>query len=171
VTLIAGAMVGAGVLRLDMAFVACAVGNFMADQFWYWLGYVGGHRGFLYSISWLRRRQRQIEEFELSMQDHGIKLYLLSKVSMGLFTIPILIAAGIARVNWLRLTAVNLAFEIVWTTFLLFVGYRLGEHIAQMERGLQIAALVGGVIFLVVFIALYRRVFQRIMQAGRATAS
>ena len=105
------------------------------------------------------------------MQDHGIKLYLLSKVSMGLFTIPILIAAGIARVNWLRLTIVNLAFEIVWTTFLLFAGIRLGEHIAQMERGLQIAALVGGVIFLVVFIAIYRRVFQRIMRAGRATAS
>ncbi len=169
VTLIAGAMVGAGLLRLDLAYAACAIGNFLADQFWYWLGYVGGHRSFLYRIRWLRRRRRQIEEFESSMQDHGIKLYLLSKVSMGLFTIPILIAAGIARVSWVRLTAVNVAFEIVWTAFLLFAGYRLGEHIAQMERGLQIAALVGGVIFLVLFISMYRRVFRRIVQAGRAT--
>jgi membrane protein DedA with SNARE-associated domain len=128
VTLIAGAMVGAGLLRLDLAYAACAIGNFAADQFWYWLGYVGGHRGFLYRIGWVRRRRRQIEEFEIGMQDHGIKLYLLSKVSMGLFTIPILIAAGIARVNWLRLTAVNLAFEIVWTAFLLFAGLRLGEY-------------------------------------------
>lgn len=169
VTLIAGAMVGAGLLRLDLAYAACAIGNFAADQFWYWLGYVGGHRGFLYRIGWVRRRRRQIEEFEIGMQDHGIKLYLLSKVSMGLFTIPILIAAGIARVNWLRLTAVNLAFEIVWTVFLLFAGLRLGEHIAQMERSLQIAALVGGVVFLFLAITLYRRAFQRIMQAGRAT--
>ena len=169
VTLIAGAMVGAGLLRLDLAYAACAIGNFAADQFWYWLGYVGGHRGFLYRIGWVRRRRRQIEEFEIGMQDHGIKLYLLSKVSMGLFTIPILIAAGIARVNWLRLTAVNLAFEIVWTAFLLFAGLRLGEHIAQMERSLQIAALVGGVVFLFLAITLYRRAFQRIMQAGRAT--
>lgn len=169
VTLIAGAMVGAGLLRLDLAYAACAIGNFAADQFWYWLGYVGGHRGFLYRIGWVRRRRRQIEEFEIGMQDHGIKLYLLSKVSMGLFTIPILIAAGIARVNWLRLTAVNLAFEIVWTAFLLFAGLRLGEHIAQMERSLQVAALVGGVLFLFLAITLYRRAFQRIMQAGRAT--
>jgi membrane protein DedA with SNARE-associated domain len=169
VTLIAGAMVGAGLLRLDLAYAACAIGNFAADQFWYWLGYVGGHRGFLYRIGWVRRRRRQIEEFEIGMQDHGIKLYLLSKVSMGLFTIPILIAAGIARVNWLRLTAVNLAFEIVWTAFLLFAGLRLGEHIAQMERSLQVAALVGGVVFLFLAITLYRRAFQRIMQAGRAT--
>jgi membrane protein DedA with SNARE-associated domain len=169
VTLIAGAMVGAGLLRLDLAYAACAIGNFAADQFWYWLGYVGGHRGFLYRIGWVRRRRRQIEEFEIGMQDHGIKLYLLSKVSMGLFTIPILIAAGIARVNWLRLTAVNLAFEIVWTAFLLFAGLRLGEHIAQMERSLQVAAVVGGVVFLFLAITLYRSAFQRIMQAGRAT--
>jgi membrane protein DedA with SNARE-associated domain len=169
ITLIAGAMVGAGLLRLDLAYAACAIGNFAADQFWYWLGYVGGHRGFLYRIGWVRRRRRQIEEFEIGMQDHGVKLYLLSKVSMGLFTIPILIAAGIARVNWLRLTAVNLAFEIVWTAFLLFAGLRLGEHIAQMERSLQVAAVVGAVIFLVVAVTLYRRAFQRIMQAGRAT--
>ncbi len=169
VTLIAGAMVGAGLLRLDLAYAACAIGNFAADQFWYWLGFVGGHRGFLFRIGWVRRRRRQIEEFEIGMQDHGIKLYLLSKVSMGLFTIPILIAAGIARVNWLRLTVVNLAFEIVWTAFLLFAGLRLGEHIAQMERSLQIAAVVGGVIFLFMAITLYRRAFQRIMQAGRAT--
>ncbi len=171
VTLIAGAMVGAGLLRLDLAYAACAIGNFTADQFWFWLGYIGGHRGFLYRIGWVRRRRPQIEEFEISMQDHGIKLYLLSKVSMGLFTIPILIAAGIARVSWLRLTVVNLTFEIVWTAFLLFAGYRLGEHIAQMERSLQIAALVGGVVFLALIIPVYRRVFQRIMQAGRATAS
>ena len=34
VTLIAGAMVGAGLLRLDLAYAACAIGNFLADQFW-----------------------------------------------------------------------------------------------------------------------------------------
>lgn len=171
VTLIAGAMVGTGILQLDLAYVACAMGNFLADQFWYWLGYVGGHRGFLFRIRWVRVRRRQIEEFEAGMQDHGIKLYLISKISLGLFTIPILIAAGIGRVSWLRLTAVNLVFEIVWTAILLFAGYRLGEHIAQMERGLQIAAVVGGVIFLVAFIAVYRRVFRRIVQAARATPS
>ncbi|MBK8051530.1 MAG: hypothetical protein IPK16_33255 [Anaerolineales bacterium] len=38
VTLIAGAMVGAGILRLDLAYAARAIGNFLADQFWYWLG-------------------------------------------------------------------------------------------------------------------------------------
>lgn len=171
VTLIAGAMVGTGILRLDLAYFACATGNFLADQFWYWLGYVGGHRGFLFRIRWVRVRRQQIEEFEAGMQDHGIKLYLISKISLGLFTIPILIAAGIGRVNWLRLTAVNLAFEIVWTAFLLFAGYRLGEHIAQMERGLQIAAVVGGIVFFVGFIAIYRRVFRRIVQAARATPS
>lgn len=169
VTLIAGAMVGAGLLRLDLAYAACAAGNFAADQFWYWLGFVGGRRGFLFRIGWVRRRRRQIEEFETGMQDHGIRLYLLSKVSMGLFTIPILIAAGVARVNWLRLATVNVVFEVVWTAFLLFAGLRLGEHIAQMERGLQVAALAGGIIFLVILFAVYRRVFQRIVQAGRAT--
>ena len=171
VTLIAGAMVGAGILRMDLAYVACALGNFAADQFWYWLGYIGGHRGFLFSIGWVRRRRAQIEQFEVSMQEQGIKLYLFSKISLGLFTIPILIAAGIARVSWVQLVLVNLVFEIFWTAFLLFAGYRLGEHIAQMERGLQIASVIGSVIFLVIIISIYRRVFRRIAQAGRPTTT
>lgn len=162
VTLVAGAMAATGILQVELVFVAAAIGNFMADYFWYSLGFFGGHRGFLYRFSWLQQRRPQIEQLEVEMQEHGVRMYLMAKVSMGLLTIPTLISAGLARVRWYRLVIVSLCVEPLWTGFLVVAGYRLGEHMTRMERGLQIAALVGGIILLLVFIEIYRRMFRRI---------
>jgi membrane protein DedA with SNARE-associated domain len=167
VTLVAGTMAATGILRADLVFLAAATGNFLADQFWYWLGRYGGRRGLLFRLGWFRRHKYEIEQLELEMQDHGVKMYLMAKISMGLLTIPTLVAAGLTRVAWWRLVCVSLLIEPLWTGFLVFAGLRLGEHITRMERGLQIAALIGGILLLLVFLYFYRRMFQRITQTKK----
>ena len=57
VTLVAGAMAATGFLDVKLVFVAAALGNFLADVWWYTLGYVGGHRGFLYRFRFFRSRR------------------------------------------------------------------------------------------------------------------
>ncbi len=171
VTLVAGAMAATGILRAEWVVVAAAIGNFSADQFWYWLGRIGGNRGFLFRFRWLRRRKSDIEHLEEGMQEHGVKMYLMAKLSMGLLTIPTLLSAGLARVTWWRLAAVSIVVEPIWTSFLVFAGYRLGEHITRMERGLQIAAVVGGIVLLLLFLWWYRRMFARITAAREARMS
>jgi len=168
VTLVAGAMAATGILRFDLVFIAAATGNFLADQFWYWLGRLGGNRGFLFQFNWFRRRRVELEQLEVGMQEHGVKMYLMAKVSMGLLTIPTLVSAGLAKVTWVKMVAVSIIVEPLWTGFLVFAGYRLGEQITRMERGLQIAALVGGIVLLLIFIWMYRRMFQRISHMNKA---
>ena len=68
------------------------------------------------------------------MQEHGVRMYLMAKISMGLLTIPTLVSAGMARVAWYRMIIVSLVVEPIWSGFLVLAGYRLGEHITQMER-------------------------------------
>jgi membrane protein DedA with SNARE-associated domain len=67
------------------------------------------------------------------------------------------------------LAGVSLLFEPFWSGFLVFAGFRLGEHISRMERGLQVAALVGGVLLLLALLWWYRRMFARIAAARNAS--
>ena len=167
-TLLAGAMAASGILRVDLVFIAAAIGNFLADYWWYSLGYFGGSRGFIYRFHWFQRRREQIEKLEAGMHEHGVRMYLMSKVSLGMLTIPTLLSAGLARVAWYRLIVVSLIIEPLWTGLLVFAGYHLGHYLAQFERSIQIIALVGGIILLGVFIWFYRRMFRRITHMDNA---
>ena len=169
VTLVAGAMAATGILRPDLVFVAAALGNFLSDQFWYWLRRSRHYGRRLYHINWMQNLRPQIEQLEVGMQEHGVKMYLMSKLSMGLLAIPTLVSAGLARVAWYRLLLVSLLIEPIWSGFLVLAGYRLGEHITRMERGLQIFALIAGVVLLLIFLAMYRRMFRRIAEVKKAT--
>jgi membrane protein DedA with SNARE-associated domain len=67
------------------------------------------------------------------------------------------------------MAGVSILIEPFWTGFLVFAGYRLGEHITRMERGLQVAALIGGVLLLLLFLWWYRRMFARFEEARKAS--
>ena len=131
VTLVAGTMAATGILRAEWVLVAAVIGNFCADQFWYWLGRLGGHNGRLFRLSWFQHRRAEIEQLESGVQEHGVKMYLMAKLSMGLLSIPTLVSAGLMRVAWWRLAGVSILVEPFWTGFLVFAGYRLGEHIHE----------------------------------------
>lgn len=163
-TLVAATMAASGILRADLVFLFSMLANFLADVFWYSLGYFGGDRRILLRIGWVRRRWFTIRRLQKSMHGRAAKIYLLTKLSMGLMTIPLLIASGLARVPWYRLALVSVVVEPIWNALLVLAGLRLGEYVVQMERGLQVIAVVGSVAVLFVLLVLYRRMFARLAQ-------
>lgn len=166
VTLVAGTMAATGILRAELVFAAAAIGNFSSDQFWYWMGRLGGKSRLLLRIGWYRQRAAEITRLESGIREHGVKMYWMAKISMGLLTIPTLMSAGLARVAWWRIAGAGILIEPIWTGILVLAGYRLGEHISRMERSLQVAALIGGIVLLLFFLQMYRRMFQKINAAG-----
>lgn len=169
ITMLAGAMAGAGILRFDLVFIVAVMGNTLADYVWYGAGYVGGHHSRLFRLRWVRRREAQIEQLTLHIYRHATRLFVLAKLSVGLMSIPVLIAAGIARVPWVRLAVVSLIFEPLWNGALIMAGYRLGDHIAELDRGLRIFALAGSILVFIVLATLYQRLFQRITKIDEIT--
>lgn len=163
-TLVAATMAASGILRADLVFLFSMLANFMSDVFWYSLGYFGGDRRILLRIGWVRRRWFTIRRLQKGLHGRAARIYLLTKLSMGLLTIPLLIASGMARVPWYRLALVSLIVEPIWNALLVLAGLRLGEYVAQMERGLQTIAVVGSVVLLLILLFLYRRVFPRLAQ-------
>ncbi|BAL99337.1 MULTISPECIES: DedA family protein [Caldilinea] len=161
-TLAAATMAASGILRADLVFLFSMLANFMADVFWYLLGYFGGSRRLLLRIGWVRRRWFTIRRIQRNLRTRAAKIYLLTKLSMGVLTIPLLLAAGMSRVPWPRLAAVSLIIEPIWNALLVLAGLRLGEYVAQLERGLQMWALVGTIVVFFIVLTAYRRMFTRI---------
>ncbi|MBK8046738.1 MAG: VTT domain-containing protein [Anaerolineales bacterium] len=164
VTLVAATLAATGVLRADLVFVASVIGNFMADSFWYLLGYLGGDRRVLLRFRWVRKRWREIQRIQGEVRGRATRMFLITKLSLGLLTIPVLIASGLARVPWWRLVIVSIIVEPIWNGFLVLAGYRLGDQVLAMDRGLRIAAIIAAVVVLIAFIAVYRRVVTRLLR-------
>lgn len=163
-TLVAATMAANGILRADLVFLLSMIANLLADVFWYVVGYFGGSRRILLRIGFIRRRWFTIRRLQRDLRDQASRIYLLTKLSMGLLTIPLLIASGMARVPWYRLAMVSLVVEPLWNGLLVLAGLRLGEYVAQLEHGLQTLALVGTIVVFLVLLMVYRRIFARLAQ-------
>ena len=158
-TILGGVAAATGHLRWEFVILAAALGNFMADASWYGLGYVGGFDTLLNYVPRLRQYQPQITALQGEMHDHALKLLLLSKFTLGVASIPTLVAAGMVRVPWQRLAPLSFAAELVWTGLLVGLGYFLGDYLTQLEQGLQYLAFVGFLVLAFVLFWLYRRIF------------
>ncbi len=156
-TLVGAAAASAGVMDPVLVFVAAATGNLTADTLWYSLGYVGKTDWLLRHGHCLGLKERHVRRLERGMHTHARKILVVAKLTLS-FTIPALVAAGMARVPWRRWFSVVFAAECVWTGGLVLAGFYLTESIKRLEEGLQYLAIAGVIIFVVgVGIVLIRR--------------
>ena len=162
ITMTAGAMAGAGILRFDLVFIVAVVGNTVADYTGYLLGRFGGHRSRLFRLRWVQRNEMMIEHLSVNIHRQATRLFILTKAAVGLMSIPVLVAAGVARVQWWRLFMVSIVFEPIWNGLLIMAGYRLGDYITELDRGLRVFALVGSIGVFIILANIYRSVFKRI---------
>lgn len=162
ITMTAGAMAGAGILRFDLVFIVAVVGNTVADYTWYLLGRFGGHHSRLFRLRWVQRNEVMIEHLSVNIHRQATRLFILTKAAVGFMSVPVLIAAGIARVPWWRLFVISLIFEPLWNGALILAGYRLGDYITELDRGLRVFAMVGSIAIFIILANIYRTVFKRI---------
>jgi membrane protein DedA with SNARE-associated domain len=157
VTILGALLASTGALRPGWVFLAASMGNLSADIGWYMLGYLGRFEVLLRHIGWLQPYQGRINRLEHEMTRHAAKILLVAKLTLSM-SIPALIAAGMARVPWRRWLPVLLLGECLWTGGLVLIGFYLGQYIKQLEQGMQIIAVIGTLIFVVIGIWLIKRV-------------
>ncbi|MFZ0544340.1 MAG: VTT domain-containing protein [Candidatus Promineifilaceae bacterium] len=144
-TLLGGAAANAGLLRPQFVFLAGISGNLLADIFWYNIGSRGKTEWILKHGQRFGIGQRHVDKLSESMEQHAVKILLMAKISVGL-AVPTLLVAGIIRLPWRKWFPVVFVGEVIWTGFLVLVGYYATEAIKQMEQGIH--ALLLGVTFL-----------------------
>jgi membrane protein DedA with SNARE-associated domain len=170
-TVFGGMAAAAGYMQLALVIVAAVLGNFLADMGWYTLGYVGGFPTLLRYFPRLQEYEAHIELIETEMHTHGIKLLLASKFTLGMASIPTLVAAGMTRVPARRLVPISLGAEILWSGLLVLLGYFLGDYIVQLEQGLQYLTLAGAIVMLFLVLWLYRRIASNFFRPAHGRVS
>jgi membrane protein DedA with SNARE-associated domain len=138
VATLAGAVAASsGFMSPEGVFLAAASGNLFADSLWYSLGYLG-------KIEWLERYGRWIgvthtmlNRLVKDIENHAAKVLFIAKLTLG-FSIPTLVATGLAKVpvrRWLPWLALG---ETIWTGGLVFLGYHLGAMYKNSKRVLNL---------------------------------
>jgi len=127
---------------------------------WYLLGYVGKIEWLLRYCRWLGVRRHHLERLQQSMREHAFKIMLSVKLTNA-FTIPSLIAAGLARIPWKRWIPAFLIGQCIWAGTLVLIGYYAAESIKQVQEDIRYGVLVASLLFLLVILWLARRMLRK----------
>ena len=166
-TLLGAAAASAGVMKIDLVFVAASTGNLSADSAWYLLGYTGRVEWLLRHGRWLGIRRHHLERLRRLMNRHAPKILLAAKLTSALI-IPSLIAAGMARVPWRRWFPPVLAGEVIWTGSLVLIGYYATQLVGKVERDVRYLAGIGIVVFLAILVWFIRRALRQRGERGES---
>jgi membrane protein DedA with SNARE-associated domain len=164
-TLLGAVAASAGLMRPAYVFASAAAGNLVADSLWYSLGYLGKMDWLIKHGRILHIERRHVMQLEHEIRQHARKMLLVAKLTAS-FSIPALIAAGMARVPWRRWFSVVFIGEMICTGSLVVGGYYFSESLKKMERGLQIASIAGVLIVLVLVTRLAIRLGKRWQEAN-----
>lgn len=167
VATIAGAVAASsGLMSPEGVFISAALGNLFADCLWYSLGYLG-------KIEWLERYGRwfgvstsMLARLNRDICAHAAKVLFIAKLTLG-FSIPTLVATGLAKVpfrRWFPWLAIG---ETLWTGSLVFLGYHLGRSVQKLEKGVEFIA-IAGILLSVAFLFFY---LGKLRNHGRSSAT
>jgi membrane protein DedA with SNARE-associated domain len=164
-TLLGAAAASAGLMKPGWVFLAAAAGNLTADSLWYSLGYLG-------KINWLLSIEKKmgikgdiIARMEIEMRKHATRILFVAKLTLSLM-IPALIAAGLVKAPWKRWFPAIFSGEMIWTGSLVLIGFYATEAIKRVERGVEYAALVGTIIFVLFLVIMGRKVVKQWYQSN-----
>ena len=167
VATLAGAVAAsAGIMKPLGVFMSAAAGNLLADLLWYTLGYIGKMEWLHRYGGWFGLREEMIFRFNRDIQKHATKMLFIAKLTLG-FTIPTLVATGLAKVplrKWLWTLIIS---ETIWTGTLVFLGYRFGEYTQRLERGVEVIAVAGALLFVGALVFYLSHLRRRALNADR----
>lgn len=148
-TTLAGFWLHFGQFSAWPAFLALAVGDLCGDVFWYYLGRYQVQKVVTKYGRFVSVTPEIVRSIIQAFKRHERKILFFSKLTMGFgFAIPVLIAAGSARIPFRRFMVYDITGQLLWTGLLMSVGYFLGNFYTTLNQGFKIISLVSGVIIL-----------------------
>jgi len=127
-------------IRFDLfpfwpVYAALMLGDLIGDVVWYYIGYHFGHRfirrfGHRFGIT-----EEAVERMTKFFHKYKHPILFISKITNGLgLALVTLMTAGIARIPFWKYMIVNLLGQLIWSGFLLGVGYFFSNLYVQIDN-------------------------------------
>lgn len=152
-----GALAQQGRFTLLGISLAGATGSTLGSWVVYFLGWYGGHPLLLKYGKYLLISHHDLARAERFFQRYGWVSLFLGRV-MPVIRTYISLPAGISKANFWILTVTSFIGSLIWSFFLGFIGFKLGENWEVMEPYLRKFDLLilAGLVFLILLF-LWRR--------------
>lgn len=154
--ILAGALSGAGLMSLPVAFAVAVVADLSADSMYYLVGALGRRRSIAKYMERLGVSGQRVDALSERLRAHRGKVLVTAKLT-HFAGVPVLIAAGLTGVSFRAFAAYNLLATLPKAALLLLLGYYFGTRAAvlttylgsgaQVMIALWAAALSGALIF------------------------
>ncbi|MCX6712660.1 MAG: DedA family protein [Candidatus Vogelbacteria bacterium] len=158
ITVIAGFLSAHGVFVWYWAYLVVIAGDLGGDIFYYFIGRFSRHGFLLRWGKYLGIEEREVEKIEEHFRRHPGKTIIIAKWTQ-VAGLPVLIAAGIAKMPLGPFTFYNALGTVVKSAVLLSLGYFAGAAYQQIDSYFSLASTVSffiAVLLLVGYI-IYRR--------------
>jgi membrane protein DedA with SNARE-associated domain len=149
ISLILGVLLRLGFFYFWPIYLSLMIGDLIGDVIWYYIGRRYGHsfigkHGHRFSIT-----QEGVERMTRLFHKHKHMVLFLSKISNGLgFAIVTLMTAGMIRIPFRRYIIINILGQLIWTGFLLGVGYFFSNLYITVDNVLGKMSITAAIIIL-----------------------
>lgn len=138
-----GVLIRLGFFPFWPVYIALMVGDLVGDAAWYWIGYKYGHRfirrfGHRFGVT-----EANIERMTRFFHRYNLPILFVSKITNGLgLALVTLMTAGMVRIPFFKFMAVNFVGQMVWSGFLIGVGYFFSHAYIEINNLLGRISLI-----------------------------
>lgn len=148
VTILAAFMASAGIFNIWAVLILSIAGDIAGDILLYWIGRIWGV-AFVRKIGkYIGITEKLVLKMEHFFEKHGGKTIFSVKSTTGLCWAT-WVAAGIVKMNFGKFVWYSFLGGVVWSSFLVFMGYFFGELYEQIVEYIKFA---GWIVFSIVVV-------------------
>lgn len=137
-----GFLIKLGYLQPIYAYIFLVFGDLTGDILWYYLGYFGIFSIFSDFGEFIGFKKHVSDKVAKLYRKNETKILFLSKVTMGMgFSLVVLVTAGILKVPLKKFAAINFLGGLLWTAFMVTLGYLFGSIYLTIEKGLRFGSI------------------------------
>ena len=152
ISLILGVLLRLGFFFFWPIYLSLMVGDLVGDVVWYYIGRKYGHsfikkHGHRFNIT-----EESVARLTKLFHKNKHVVLFLSKISNGLgFALVTLMTAGMVRIPFWRYIIINAVGQLVWTGFLLGVGFFFSNLYVTVDNVLGKISITAGIIVIAFF--------------------
>jgi membrane protein DedA with SNARE-associated domain len=134
-------------------YAVLVIGDFIADITWYSVGRFGTRKAIFKYGAFFNITPETVAKAEELFNKYNQKILIISKLTIGFgFGFIILMVAGMFRVDFKKYVTINLFGGLVWTFFLIAVGYFFGNVFTLVPERIKITFIF--IVLLIVTLAI-----------------
>jgi membrane-associated protein len=161
-SMVLGVLVRLGWLDLLPVYAALVAGDLIGDVSWYWVGYHFGHRFIGRFGKYVGVTEVGVARMTRLFHRYKYRILFLSKVSNGLgLALVTLTTAAMVRIPFKIYMSVNFLGQLVWTGFLLGIGYFFSNLYVEINNVFGRVSVVAVAVVILVALSRYQKFLRR----------